>query len=42
MADILETIEGHLPRGVVSSTIFEGANIIVYTTDTSFIKNGEQ
>ena len=41
MATILEIIQGHLPRGVVSSTIFEGANIVVYTTDTSFFKNGD-
>jgi len=42
MADILKTIEEQLPRGVVSSTIFEGANIVVYTADTSFLKNGEE
>ncbi len=41
MADILKTIEEQLPRGVVSSTIFEGANIIVYTSDTTFFKNGD-
>ncbi len=41
MADILQTIEGQLPRGVVGSTIFEGANIVVYTTDTAFFKNGD-
>ncbi|MCK5321231.1 beta-CASP ribonuclease aCPSF1 [Candidatus Pacearchaeota archaeon] len=41
MADILKTIETELPRGVVSSTIFEGANIIVYTTDSAFFKNGD-
>jgi len=41
MADILETIEGQLPRGVVASTIFEGANIVVYTSDTAFFKNGD-
>ncbi|MCK5449390.1 beta-CASP ribonuclease aCPSF1 [Candidatus Pacearchaeota archaeon] len=41
MADILKTIESELPRGVVSSTIFEGANIIVYTTDSAFFKNGD-
>ena len=39
--DILKTIEDQLPRGVVSSTIFEGANIVVYTSDTSFFKNGD-
>jgi uncharacterized protein len=41
MADILKTIEAQLPRGVVGSTIFEGANIVVYTTDTAFFKNGD-
>ena len=41
MADILKTIEDQLPRGTVSSTIFEGANIVVYTTDTAFFKNGD-
>ena len=41
MADILKTIEDSLPRGIVSSTIFEGANIVVYTTDTAFFKNGD-
>ena len=41
MADILKTIEDQLPRGTVGSTIFEGANIVVYTTDTSFFKSGD-
>ncbi|NPE26536.1 beta-CASP ribonuclease aCPSF1 [Methanococcoides sp. SA1] len=41
MADILKTIEDQLPRGIVSSTIFEGANIVVYTTDSAFFKNGD-
>ena len=41
MADILKTIEEQLPRGVVSSTIFEGANIVVYTSDSAFFKNGD-
>src|SRR3989338_3151381 len=41
MADILKTIEDQLPRGVVKSTIFEGANIVVYTADRSFFKNGD-
>jgi uncharacterized protein len=41
MADILKTIEDQLPRGVVSSTIFEGANIVVYTNDSAFFKNGD-
>lgn len=41
MVDILKTIENQLPRGVVSSTIFEGANIVVYTSDSAFFKNGD-
>ena len=41
MADILTTIQDSLPRGVISSTIFEGANIVAYTTDTAFFKNGD-
>ena len=41
MADILQTIADSLPRGTVGSTIFEGANIVVYTTDTAFFKSGD-
>jgi len=41
MGDILKTIEAGLPRGVVASTIFEGANIVVYTQDSAFFKNGD-
>ncbi len=41
MADILQTIEDKLPKGVVKNTIFEGANIVVYTSDVSFFKRGE-
>lgn len=41
MADILKTIKDSLPRGVLSSTIFEGANIVVYTADREFFKNGD-
>ena len=41
MADILKTIESQLPSKVVSSTIFEGANIVVYTKDAEFLKTGE-
>ena len=41
MGNILKTIEDALPRGVVDSTIFEGSNIIVYTADASFVKNGD-
>lgn len=41
MVDILKTIEDQLPKGVVASTIFEGANIVVYTSDSSFLKGGD-
>ncbi|MFA5060706.1 MAG: beta-CASP ribonuclease aCPSF1 [Candidatus Pacearchaeota archaeon] len=41
MADILKTIESRLPSGVVSSTIYEGANIVVYTSDVNFFKEGD-
>lgn len=41
MADILKLIEDELPKGVVKSIIFEGANIVVYTTDLDFFRNGE-
>src|SRR5689334_7636742 len=41
MADILETIQAQLPKNVISSTIFEGANIVVYTLDQEFLKNGD-
>ncbi len=41
MVDILKTIEGELPKGVVKSIIFEGANIVVYTSDVSYFRNGE-
>jgi hypothetical protein len=41
MADILKTIEEELPKGVVKTTIYEGANIVVYTNDVSFFKNGD-
>lgn len=41
MADILETIKEQLPKGSVKDTIFEGANIVVYTSDTAFFKNGD-
>lgn len=41
MTDILKTIENELPRGVVKSMLFEGANIVVYTDDVSFLKEGD-
>ena len=41
MADILKTIEDELPKGVVRSTIYEGANIVVYTNDVNFLREGD-
>lgn len=41
MADILKLIQEKLPKGVVKDTIFEGANIVVYTGDSAFFKNGD-
>lgn len=41
MPDILKSIKDELPR-VVSDAIFEGANIVLYTEDKDFFKNGEE
>lgn len=41
MTDILKTIEKELPKGIISSTIFEGANIVVYTSDPTFLREGD-
>jgi KH/beta-lactamase-domain protein len=41
MTDILKTIEQELPKGVVKSMLFEGANIVVYTDDVPFLKEGD-
>ena len=41
MTDILKKIEQELPKGVISSTIFEGANIVVYTSDPTFLREGD-
>lgn len=40
MADILKTIKDELPN-VISDATFEGANIVLYTEDKDFFKNGE-
>jgi len=40
MADILKTIKEELPKVIVDAT-FEGANIVLYTDDKEFIKNGD-
>src|SRR3989344_5655467 len=39
MADILKDIQKKLPK-VISSANFEGANIVLYTDDLEFFKEG--
>lgn len=39
--DILKTITQDLPKGAVSSAIFEGANIVIYTSDVAFFRNSD-
>jgi uncharacterized protein len=41
MSDILKEIKGKLPNGVVNEALFEAANIVIYTEDKEFFKNGE-
>ena len=41
MADILKSIKEDLPK-VINDVEFEGANIVLYTDDKEFFKNGEQ
>ncbi len=40
MADILKNIKNDLPK-LISDATFEGANIVLYTEDKEFFKNGE-
>ena len=40
MADILKLIKEELPK-VISDATFEGANIVLYTDDKEFLRNGE-
>jgi len=40
MADILKNIQSQLPKSI-SSTNFEGANIVLYTDDKNFFREGE-
>lgn len=40
MPDILKTIKDELPSGISDAT-FEGANIVLYTSDKEFFKSGE-
>ncbi|MSS75288.1 beta-CASP ribonuclease aCPSF1 [Candidatus Pacearchaeota archaeon] len=41
MADILKSIKDELPR-LVSDATFEGANIVLYTENKEFFRNGEE
>jgi KH/beta-lactamase-domain protein len=41
MADILKTIKEELPSKISDAT-FEGANIVLYTEDKEFFKNGDE
>ena len=41
MPDILKDIQAELPKGVVSSANFEGANIVLYTDSPNFFLDGE-
>jgi len=42
MADILKSILADLPKNVVSSANFEGANIVLYTDSREFFLEGEK
>lgn len=39
--EILETVIKELPKGVIESASFEGANIVLYTKDKEFFLKGE-
>lgn len=41
MPDILKSITTELPTGVISEAIFEGANIVLYTSNKEFFKTGD-
>jgi len=41
MTDILKDIQKELPKGVISSANFEGANIVLYTDSPNFFFEGE-
>ena len=41
MTDILKDIQKELPKSVVSSSNFEGANIVIYTDSPNFFLEGE-
>jgi uncharacterized protein len=41
MPDILKDIQAELPKGVINSANFEGANIVLYTDSPNFFIEGE-
>ncbi len=41
MSEILKQIKSELPESVVNEAIYEGANIVLYTKDKEFFKEGE-
>lgn len=41
MSDILKIIKEELPN-IISDAVFEGANIVLYTQDKEFFRNGEE
>ncbi len=41
MTDILKSILEELPKNIISDACFEGANIVLYTEDANFFRNGE-
>ena len=38
MVQILDDILKDLPKGIISDSVFEGANIILYTKDKEFFQ----
>ena len=42
MSEILKAIKSELPAGVVSESVFEGANIVLYTTKKEFFRDSDE
>src|SRR6056297_2567192 len=42
MADILKEINKVFPKGTISESLYEGANIVIYTKDKEFFKNNKE
>ncbi|MEM4396211.1 MAG: beta-CASP ribonuclease aCPSF1 [Candidatus Woesearchaeota archaeon] len=42
MASIIKEILKYFPNNVISNATYEGANIVLYTNDKSFLKNSEE